>query len=103
MEAVTFGSGLPGFEAGDKSSPAAIIVLQEWWGVNHIIKEQAQMIADATGYRYRPCASRAECVYQPCRPSPTTAAAPGLLTPPPAMQFTWQGAHPRPVQGQDWR
>eukprot|EP00877_Chromochloris_zofingiensis_P002020 jgi/Chrzof1/11819/Cz06g11050.t1 len=44
MEKITFGDNLPGYEAGDKSAPA-VVVLQEWWGVNDMIKETAQMIS----------------------------------------------------------
>ena len=45
MEKVTFGpSNLPGFEIGDKTLPA-VIVIQEWWGVTVNIKELAQMIS----------------------------------------------------------
>lgn len=51
MESVTFGAAnLPGYEAGPKSGPA-IIVLQEWWGVNDIIKEHAMLLREATGFR----------------------------------------------------
>lgn len=50
MESITFGAGLPGYESGPKSGPA-VIVLQEWWGVNEIIKEHALMLKDATGFR----------------------------------------------------
>lgn len=50
MEKITFDGNLPAYEAGPKAGPA-IIVLQEWWGVNDIIKEQAVLLKDATGYR----------------------------------------------------
>eukprot|EP00882_Tetradesmus_deserticola_P011083 GHRQ01011718.1.p1 GENE.GHRQ01011718.1~~GHRQ01011718.1.p1 ORF type:complete len:281 (+),score=86.17 GHRQ01011718.1:216-1058(+) len=51
MEKVSFGSsGAVGYEAGPKDSPA-VVVLQEWWGVNDIIKEHAHLIADAGGFR----------------------------------------------------
>lgn len=48
MEKVNFGSGY-GYEVGSKDKPA-VVVIQEWWGVNDIIKEHAQMISDA-GFR----------------------------------------------------
>lgn len=44
MEKVSFGEGLPGYEAGPKGAPG-VIVLQEWWGVTDIIKDQALMIS----------------------------------------------------------
>eukprot|EP00882_Tetradesmus_deserticola_P021447 GHRQ01023218.1.p2 GENE.GHRQ01023218.1~~GHRQ01023218.1.p2 ORF type:complete len:135 (+),score=34.43 GHRQ01023218.1:410-814(+) len=51
MEKVSFGSsGAVGHEAGPKDSPA-VVVLQEWWGVNDIIKEHAHLIGDAGGFR----------------------------------------------------
>jgi hypothetical protein len=31
MDKITFGSDLPGYEAGPKEGPA-VVVLQEWWG-----------------------------------------------------------------------
>ena len=38
MEKVTFGdASIPGYECGDKSAPA-VVILQEWWGVNETIK-----------------------------------------------------------------
>ncbi|KAL6752126.1 dienelactone hydrolase [Haematococcus lacustris] len=47
---VTFGeSKLPGFEMGDTSLPA-LIVIQEWWGVTDTIKTQAALLA-AQGFR----------------------------------------------------
>lgn len=50
MEAVTFGNGLPGFEIGSKSSNA-LIVIQEWWGINAEIKEVAERLHKETGLR----------------------------------------------------
>ncbi|GBF90985.1 carboxymethylenebutenolidase [Raphidocelis subcapitata] len=45
MDKVEFGpSKLPGYEAGPKDAPG-VIVLQEWWGITPIIKEQALMIS----------------------------------------------------------
>ena len=44
MEKVTFGEGIPGYECGDKTAPA-IIVLQEWWGVSANIQKQAGFIS----------------------------------------------------------
>ncbi|KAI8464411.1 MAG: dienelactone hydrolase family-domain-containing protein [Monoraphidium minutum] len=44
MDKVAFGEGLPGYEAGPKAAPG-IIVLQEWWGVTDIIKDQALMLS----------------------------------------------------------
>lgn len=49
MEKIEFGNALPGYETGPKTAPA-VIVLQEWWGITDIIKEQAQMISDK-GFR----------------------------------------------------
>ena len=51
MEKVTFGeaNNIPGYEIGDKSAPA-IIVLQEWWGVTENIKAQAAQLSKS-GYR----------------------------------------------------
>ena len=50
MEKVIFGEAkIPGYEIGDKSAPA-IIVLQEWWGVTSNIKAQAEHLAKS-GYR----------------------------------------------------
>ena len=44
MEKITFGDGLPGYEAGPKDAPG-VVVLQEWWGVTDIIKDQAMLIS----------------------------------------------------------
>lgn len=44
MEKITFGNGLPGYEIGDKSAPA-LIVIQEWWGVNDVVKEIATLLS----------------------------------------------------------
>ncbi|KAG2443094.1 hypothetical protein HYH02_009508 [Chlamydomonas schloesseri] len=42
---VSFGaSDIPGYEIGDKNLPA-IIVIQEWWGVTDIIKNQAEQLS----------------------------------------------------------
>ncbi|PNG99844.1 hypothetical protein TSOC_014366, partial [Tetrabaena socialis] len=50
MRQVTFGTGaLPGFEAGSTSAPGVLLV-QEWWGVTEIVKQQAELIA-AEGFR----------------------------------------------------
>ena len=51
MEKVTFGeaNNIPGYEIGDKSAPA-IIVLQEWWGVTENIKAQTVQLSKS-GYR----------------------------------------------------
>eukprot|EP01041_Mallomonas_annulata_P009585 gene9585-19922_t len=47
---VTFGAdNLPGFEVGILTNPA-IVLVQEWWGVTEIIKQQAQLISNR-GYR----------------------------------------------------
>lgn len=35
MEKITFGTDLPGYEAGPKAGPA-VIVLQEWWGKQQV-------------------------------------------------------------------
>lgn len=50
MEQVTFGSGLPGYEIGDKTAPA-LVVIQEWWGINASIKALAQKLHTDTGFR----------------------------------------------------
>eukprot|EP01025_Chloroclados_australasicus_P042719 TRINITY_DN4542_c0_g1_i7.p1 TRINITY_DN4542_c0_g1~~TRINITY_DN4542_c0_g1_i7.p1 ORF type:complete len:272 (+),score=31.20 TRINITY_DN4542_c0_g1_i7:44-859(+) len=50
MEKVLFGDNLPGYEIGDKSAPA-VIVIQEWWGITGIIKGQAMDIYSKGGYR----------------------------------------------------
>lgn len=51
MEKVSFGTSCAtGYEAGPKGSPA-VVVLQEWWGVNDIIKEHAHLIAEAGNFR----------------------------------------------------
>ncbi|GIL62041.1 hypothetical protein Vafri_16350 [Volvox africanus] len=44
MQKVTFGNGLPAYEVGEKSSPA-LIVIQEYWGVNELIKEVATLFS----------------------------------------------------------
>ncbi|GFR47075.1 hypothetical protein Agub_g8762 [Astrephomene gubernaculifera] len=44
MEKVTFGNGLPGYEIGEKTAPG-LIVIQEWWGVNDIIKNHAETLS----------------------------------------------------------
>lgn len=49
MEKVGFGAGHVGYEVGAKDLPG-VVCLQEWWGVNDIIKEQAGLIA-ARGFR----------------------------------------------------
>lgn len=49
MEKVTFANNIPGYELGSKSAPA-LIVVQEWWGINEAIKETAALFA-AKGYR----------------------------------------------------
>uniref|UniRef100_A0A6T8RII8 Dienelactone hydrolase domain-containing protein n=1 Tax=Chlamydomonas leiostraca TaxID=1034604 RepID=A0A6T8RII8_9CHLO len=46
---ITFGDNLPGYEGGDKNAPA-IIVIQEWWGVNEVVKSIAAKIAEQ-GFR----------------------------------------------------
>jgi len=51
MEKITFGdAAVPGYERGEKSAPA-VIVLQEWWGVTKNITAQAERIASEGGYR----------------------------------------------------
>eukprot|EP00238_Polyblepharides_amylifera_P013096 CAMPEP_0196572236 /NCGR_PEP_ID=MMETSP1081-20130531/2316_1 /TAXON_ID=36882 /ORGANISM="Pyramimonas amylifera, Strain CCMP720" /LENGTH=219 /DNA_ID=CAMNT_0041889481 /DNA_START=796 /DNA_END=1452 /DNA_ORIENTATION=+ len=50
MEKVTFGADLPGYSVGPLGAPA-IIVLQEWWGVTDMIKEQAEMLSQRGGFR----------------------------------------------------
>ena len=51
MEKVTFGdASIPGYECGDKSAPA-VVILQEWWGVNETIKRQALKLHTDGGFR----------------------------------------------------
>ena len=51
MEKVTFGdASIPGYECGDKSAPA-VVVLQEWWGVTETIKRQALKLHTDGGFR----------------------------------------------------
>eukprot|EP00775_Hariotina_reticulata_P010146 gene10146-10304_t len=50
MDKVSFGSQQVGYEVGDKAQPA-VIVLQEWWGVNDMIKELATKLSQESGYR----------------------------------------------------
>ncbi|KAJ3312716.1 hypothetical protein HDU93_004961, partial [Gonapodya sp. JEL0774] len=47
MAAVTFADNIPGYLAGDASSGAAVIVIQEWWGLNDNIKDITRRVADA--------------------------------------------------------
>ncbi|KXS16714.1 dienelactone hydrolase [Gonapodya prolifera JEL478] len=47
MAAVTFGNDIPGYLAGDASTGAAVIVLQEWWGLNDNIRDITRRVADA--------------------------------------------------------
>lgn len=49
MSKITFGDGFPGYEWGSVTSPA-LLVLQEWWGINDTIKGHAATLA-ARGYR----------------------------------------------------
>lgn len=50
MEQITFGKdNLPGFIAGDVDNPA-LLVIQEWWGVNEVVKGHALKLA-SQGYR----------------------------------------------------
>ncbi|KAG2448703.1 hypothetical protein HYH02_006059 [Chlamydomonas schloesseri] len=47
LRAVTFGpSRLPGFEVGPAHAPA-VLLLQEWWGVTDVVKQQARLLAAA--------------------------------------------------------
>lgn len=51
MQKVTFGDAqIPGYECGDKSSPA-VIVIQEWWGVTENIQRQALKLSEDGGFR----------------------------------------------------
>ncbi|GMH42358.1 hypothetical protein BSKO_10277 [Bryopsis sp. KO-2023] len=50
MQAVTYGNNIPGYEIGKKDAPA-VIVLQEWWGINDLIKMHAAKISEVGGYR----------------------------------------------------
>lgn len=48
--AVTFGpSRLPGFEVGPVSAPG-LLLIQEWWGVTEVVKQQAVLFA-SRGFR----------------------------------------------------
>lgn len=44
LEKVEFGDKLPGYEAGSKTAPA-VICIQEWWGVDEDLKQQALYLA----------------------------------------------------------
>lgn len=48
---LTHVSSLPYTTIGDAEKPA-VIVIQEWWGVNDEVKHQAQTVADK-GYQVR--------------------------------------------------
>lgn len=51
LVAIVFGKGkLPGFEVGDKSLPA-VVMLQEWWGVTPVVKAQAEKLSADGGFR----------------------------------------------------
>lgn len=50
MEKITFGDGIPGYVVGPKGAPG-LLVVQEWWGVTDIVKEQAQLLSVKDGYR----------------------------------------------------
>ena len=51
MQKATFGDAqIPGYECGDKSSPA-VIVIQEWWGVTENIQRQALKLSEDGGFR----------------------------------------------------
>jgi len=50
MEKVAFGEGLFGYEVGPKTAPA-IMVVQEWWGVNDTIKEHAIYLSEQLSAR----------------------------------------------------
>lgn len=47
---VSFGADVPGYVGGEKGRPG-VVVLQEWWGVNDQVKEQAEYIAKEGNYR----------------------------------------------------
>ncbi|CAM9962992.1 unnamed protein product, partial [Phaeothamnion confervicola] len=51
LKSVSFGpdNSIPGFEIGAKDA-AAIVFVQEWWGVTNIVKQQAKYFAEH-GYR----------------------------------------------------
>jgi len=50
MEKISFGSAnLPGYIVGPADAPG-VILLQEWWGITDVIKEQAEMISQQ-GFR----------------------------------------------------
>jgi carboxymethylenebutenolidase len=45
MEKISFGAaGLPGYIVGPADAPG-VVVLQEWWGITDVIKEQAELIS----------------------------------------------------------
>lgn len=49
MQSMTFGKDIPGYTAGDECKPG-VIVLQEWWGVTDLVKEQATYLSEQ-GFR----------------------------------------------------
>ncbi|KAK3260289.1 hypothetical protein CYMTET_30746 [Cymbomonas tetramitiformis] len=50
MEKVSFGDSLPGYIVGPKGAPG-VLLLQEWWGVNDIVKAQAQELSAKANVR----------------------------------------------------
>ncbi|GLC46098.1 hypothetical protein PLESTB_001033000 [Pleodorina starrii] len=51
LRPVVFGPDrLPGFETGDPNQPA-VILLQEWWGVTPIVKQQAALLSERGPFR----------------------------------------------------
>lgn len=50
LQKVEFAEGLFGYEVGPKTAPA-IVVIQEWWGVNQTIKDHAAYLAEELGFR----------------------------------------------------
>jgi dienelactone hydrolase len=51
LEKITFGDDkIPGWVGGPKGK-AAVIVIQEWWGITDEIKRQAEFISEKKGLR----------------------------------------------------
>eukprot|EP01023_Acetabularia_acetabulum_P004036 TRINITY_DN11699_c0_g2_i1.p1 TRINITY_DN11699_c0_g2~~TRINITY_DN11699_c0_g2_i1.p1 ORF type:complete len:269 (-),score=61.06 TRINITY_DN11699_c0_g2_i1:205-1011(-) len=50
MEKINFGDSLPGYEIGEKTAPA-VILIQEWWGITDTVKAQASDISSQGGFR----------------------------------------------------
>lgn len=51
MEKITFGDDVPGYVHGPEDAAAAVVVIQEWWGITPEIKAQAEELSKRGGYR----------------------------------------------------